>query len=139
MTDAEIMATANMEQPPGTLPGGDGYNAWANGGAPPAGAPPASYVPPGGQYYTIDPNTGSPFMPQDGGVVLVPVPTNTNTGVKLAPTPKTPGANAAVKTGPSPDATPKPLATPLKGDKPGSDKPASPGAKPAKGGKPKIS
>ncbi|HEX3101712.1 MAG TPA: serine/threonine-protein kinase, partial [Pyrinomonadaceae bacterium] len=41
MTDAEIMAaaTGTMAVPPGTLPGGDGYNAWANGGAPPIGAP----------------------------------------------------------------------------------------------------
>jgi len=126
MTDAEIMATAaNMAQPPGTLPGGDGYNAWANGGAPPPGAPPANYVQPGGQYYTIDPNTGSPFMPSEGGVVLVPVPVNTNTAVKPSPTPKNPAANAAVKPSPIPDATPKPLAVPP-GDKPAAGQPAKP-------------
>ena len=125
MTDAEIMATANMAQPPGTLPGGDGYNAWANGGAPPPGAPPAQYVSPGGQYYTIDPNTGSPFMPSEGGVVLVPVPVNTNTAVKPSPTPKNPGANAAVKPSPIPDSTPKPLAVPP-GDKPAAGQPAKP-------------
>jgi hypothetical protein len=123
MTDAEIMATANMEQPPGTLPGGDGYNAWANGGAPPPGAPPVQ-IPPGGQYYTIDPNTGSPFMPPEGGVVLVPVPANTNTAVKPSPTPKS--ANSAAKPSPSPDATPRQLATPPKTDKPASDQPSKP-------------
>jgi hypothetical protein len=135
MTDAEIMATANsMAQPPGTLPGGDGYNAWANGGAPPPGAPPAQYVQPGGQYYTIDPNTGSPFMPSDGGVVLVPVPVNTNTAVKPSPTPKNPAANAAVKPSPIPDATPKPLAVPP-GDKPAAGQPAKTPAGKVKNGK----
>ena len=68
--------STDMSQPPGTIPGGDGYNAWAGGGAPPAGAPPS--IPPGGQVYTIDPNGGSPFMPSEGGVVLVPVPANNN-------------------------------------------------------------
>ena len=136
MTDAEIMATANanMEQYPGTLPGGDGYNAWANGGAPPPGAPPAQYVPPGGQYYTIDPNTGSPFMPPDG-VVLVPVPANTNTAAKPTPSPKGNPANAAVKPSPSPDATPKPMATPPKTDKPASGQPAKTPAGKVKSGK----
>jgi hypothetical protein len=128
MTDAEIMSTANMEQPPGTLPGGDGYNPWANPGVPPPGAPPGQYVQPGGQYYTIDPNTGSPFMPPDGGVVLVPVPANTNTAPKTTPTPKGNPANANVK--PSPDATPRPLATPVAGDKPASGQPAKPAATP---------
>jgi serine/threonine-protein kinase len=137
MTDAEIMSMSNMEQPPGTLPGGDGYNPWANGVAPPPGAPPAQYVPPGGQYYTIDPNTGSQFMPPDGGVVLVPVPTNTNGAVKATPTPKGGLANAIPKGSPTPDATPKPLATPIKGDKPASGQPvATP--KPGRG-KPKVS
>jgi hypothetical protein len=123
MTDAEIMATSAMEQPPGTLPGGDGFNAWANGVAPPPGAPLQNYVPPGGQVYTIDPNTGSQFMPPDGGVILVPIPANTNTAVKPTPTPKTPPANAAVPPSLSPSATPKPMATPPKVDKPASNKP----------------
>jgi hypothetical protein len=117
-----------MEQPPGTLPGGDGYNPWANPGVPPPGAPPGQYVQPGGQYYTIDPNTGSPFMPPDGGVVLVPVPANTNTAPKTTPTPKGNPANANVK--PSPDATPRPLATPVAGDKPATGQPAKPAATP---------
>ncbi len=102
---ADTIANSNLSQPPGTLPGGDGYNPWATG-APPPGAP---YVPPGGQIVTIDPTTGSPFMPPDGGVVLVPVPVNTNTNTaKPTPTPK-PAANA--NTG-SPQATPTPKVNP---------------------------
>ncbi|MEO6051641.1 MAG: protein kinase [Pyrinomonadaceae bacterium] len=145
MTDAEIMA-ATMTQTPDMVPGGDGYNAWANGGAPPAGAPlnqgipPVGYVPPGGQYYTVDPN-GSQFMPPDSGVILVPVPANTNTAVKPTPTPKTPGANTAVQPTPVPNATPKPMATPPpKGDKPATTQPQKDKTpttgKPAKNGKP---
>jgi len=119
MTEAEIMSAANSNTalPPGSMPGGDGYNAWANGGVPPPGAPPPQYVPPGGQYYTIDPNNpNSQFMPPDGGVILVPVPANTNTGVKPSPTPKTASANAVVQT-PAPGTIPKALATPPKTDK----------------------
>jgi Protein kinase domain len=130
VTDAEIMALGNMAQPPGTLAGGDGYNAWANGGAPPPGAPTNQYVPPGGQYYTIDPNTGSPFMPSEGGVILVPVPANTNTAVKTTPTPKGNPANSAVKPPASPEATPRTFATPVT-DKPGTGQPAK--TPPAKG------
>lgn len=127
MTEAEIMANAAtmMEQPPGTLPGGDGYNPWANGGAPPVGAPLQQYVPPGGQVYQIDPNNPSQFMPADGGVILVPVPmANANTAAKPEPSPKTPAANAAAPAGPEPKTTPRPLATPPpKGDKPAAEKP----------------
>lgn len=104
-------------QPPGTMPGGDGYNAWATG-APPPGAPPNSYVPPGGQIVTIDPNNQSQFMPNDSGVILVPVPTETQP--KPSPTPKTP----AVKTPSNPDT--KPAATP----KPAPAKPAAKTAAP---------
>ncbi|MBK8466246.1 MAG: protein kinase [Chloracidobacterium sp.] len=143
MTDAEIMAvqSSNSALPMDSLPGGDGYNAWANGGAPPIGAPPAQYIPPGGQYYTVDPN-GSQFMPQDGGVILVPVPANTSTAVKPSPTPKTQTANTTVQPTPAPVTTPKPLATPPKTDKPltgqpNKDKGASV-EKPAKNSKPKT-
>lgn len=89
-----------MSQPEGTLPGGDGYNAWATG-QPPPGAPPQNYVPPGGQVYTIDPNNPSQFMPLDGGVVLVPVPANTIAEKKPSPTPtpQTPPANTAAGSG----------------------------------------
>ena len=93
-------AIANSNVLPGTLPGGDGYNPWATG-APPPGAP---TYPPGGQVVTIDPATGSPFMPTDGGVVLVPVPVNSNTNTaKPTPTPK-PQAN----TNTAPQASPTP-------------------------------
>ncbi len=120
MTEAEIMAASAgmMEVPPGTLPGGDGYNAWSGNGAPPIGAPaqgvpptgmPQPYTPPGGQTVVIDPNGGSQFMPQDSGVILVPVPvqTDTNTAPTTKPTPNT-AANAVVKPTPKPMATPPP-------------------------------
>ena len=105
----DSMSNVNMSQPPGTLPGGDGYNPWATG-APPPGAPP-QYLSPGGQVYTIDPNTGSPFMQPDG-VILVPVPVNTNTAVKPSPTPRAPAANsntAAAPNTPEPKSTPAPI------------------------------
>ncbi len=98
---------SNIAQPPGTLPGGDNYNPWGNGGAPPPGAP--TYVAPGGQVYTIDPNNPSQFMPPDG-VILVPVPANTNTAVKPTPTPKVSAANANILVTPAPNNTPKPVA-----------------------------
>jgi len=102
MSNTDIMA-----QPPGTLPGGDNYNPWATG-VPPPGAPP-QYYPQGGQVYTIDPSTGSPFMPSDG-VILVPVPANTNTATaKPSPTPKSP-ANANAQAGPA-NTSAKPAAT----------------------------
>jgi serine/threonine protein kinase len=104
---AEIISNSNMSIPPGTLPGGDGYNPWGGSG-PPAGAP--QYVPPGGQIITIDPNTGSPFIPQDGQVILVPVPANTvvNANVKPSPSPKGNNANANAAATPTPEAKPSP-------------------------------
>lgn len=99
-----------LSQPPQTLGGGDNYNPWAAGGAPPPGAPVPNYVPPGGQYY-IDPNTGSPFMPNDPGtVILVPVPSNTDTATKPTPTPKIPAANANTQTAPPANTAVKPPA-----------------------------
>ena len=67
MSNTDLMA-----QPPGTLPGGDNYNPWATG-APPPGAPLPTYIPPGGQVYTIDPNNPSQFC-RTTERVLVPVP-----------------------------------------------------------------
>ena len=141
MTDAEIMATAanTAAAPPGTLPGGDGFNAWANGGAPPPGAP--LNIPPGGQLLSGDPNTSSPFMPSLDLVCKdvmtgkeIPCPTFNQANkpvVKPTPTPKTPPANVAVQPSPTPVATPKPMATPIKpaakpikpGDQPKTNKP----------------
>lgn len=118
MTDAEIMATT-AEPLPGTFPGGDGYNAWSNGVVPPIGAPPLGVVvpqagaplnqtapplgpvQPGGQVVTINPNGGSQFMPQDGGVILVPVPKTP----EPTPTPKPPAANTQVQPSPTPAKT----------------------------------
>ncbi len=115
---SEMMANSNMAQPPGTLPGGDNYNPWASG-LPPPGAPPPTYVAPGGRVYTIDPNNPSQFMPMEGGVVLVPIPANTNSAAKPSPTPKAPPANANVQATPAPTASPqvrptqpKPASTP---------------------------
>jgi serine/threonine-protein kinase len=94
----------------GVLPGGDGYNAWANGGAPPAGAP----VPPGGSTVTVAPGQ-SPFMPPDcilqpSGIYLCPVPVSPTPAPKATPTPKSPPANANTGVSPAPSPTPKPAA-----------------------------
>ena len=61
------------------MPGGDGYNPWANGGAPPAGAP---ALPPGGQVIQVPPGQ-SPFM-MDSNCILQP------SGIYLCPVPVTP-------------------------------------------------
>ncbi|MFN6963566.1 MAG: serine/threonine protein kinase [Pyrinomonadaceae bacterium] len=115
---AELMMNSNMSMPPGTMPGGDGYNPWANGGTPPAGAPPQTYVPPGGQVITIDPNNPSQFMPTEGGVILVPVPANANTA-KPTPSPKnSPAANANAAVPPANTAAPKSTPTPRAGGTP---------------------
>lgn len=119
MTDAEIMATSAMQQSADVVPGGDGYNAWANGGVPPPGAPLQQYIPPGGQVYTIDPNGGSQFMPNDSGVILVPVPVNTpDNDPNASQSPKAPSANTATQPTPATVATPKPMATPPPKTKP---------------------
>jgi serine/threonine protein kinase len=93
----------------GMAPGGDGYNPWASG-APPAGAPPQTYVAPGGGTINVGPGQ-SPFMQdippgcsvQPSGLILCPVPVTTP---KPTPTPKPPAANA--NTGTTPVATPAP-------------------------------
>lgn len=140
LTDAELLAatTATMELPPGTLPGGDGYNPWANGGAPPPGAPPSGsqippyYIPPG-QTVTIDPAGGSQFMPNESGVILVPVPANTpqRTLSNQRPTeddePTESTAPAANTSTPRAAPTPKPLATPPpRNPRPAADAQATP-------------
>ncbi len=112
MTEGDIVS-----QPPQTLPGGDSYNPWATG-APPPGAPVPTYIPPGGNQVYIDPNTGSPFMPNDSGVILVPVPANTDTQAKPSPTPKTPAANTNTQTAPPANTAVRPPA----------DKPTQPAA-----------
>ncbi|MGI8811783.1 MAG: serine/threonine protein kinase [Pyrinomonadaceae bacterium] len=125
--DTNSNANTAMGVPPGTLPGGDGYNPWANGGAPPPGAPIQSF-PQGGQTVTLPTGGQSPFTADDGqcimqpsGLLLCPVPA-TNTAVRPTPTPRKPPANAntlapvntAVKPSPTPAAakTPAPAKTP---------------------------
>ena len=100
----EVMSNSNSSMP-GTLSGGDGYNPWASG-APPAGAPPQTYVAPGGQTLNIPPGQ-SPFMQeippgcsvQPSGLILCPVPVTTP---KPTPTPRTPPANANTAATPAP-------------------------------------
>jgi hypothetical protein len=108
-----ITSNSNIATQPGQVPGGDGYNAWANGGAPPPGAP---RVGPGGGYVTV-PNTGSQFMPpecimQPSGIYLCPVPATANATVKPAPTPKATPQNANVQPSPVPASSPKATPTP---------------------------
>lgn len=153
LTEAEIMAASTAGQAQDTLPGGDGYNAWANGGAPPAGAPlnqnlPPMQYPPGGPVMSGDPNTQSPFMPSLDLVCKdvttgkeIPCPTFNQTDkppVRPTPTPKSPPGNTAVQPTPTPAATPKPMATPPKVDKPASGQPnkAAPSKTPLKTAKP---
>ncbi len=143
--DASLVPNSNSALP-GTLPGGDSYNAWANGGVPPAGAPLSSgtnygsappagsqvptYIPPPGQRVTIDPNGGSPFMPNDGGVILVPIPTNTEPTAKPTPTPRVPAANVPVKTTPDPKTSANPnTVQPNDTSKPGAKTTSTPAKK----------
>ncbi len=120
--DSSLMENANGAIPPGTIPGGDGYDPWANGGRPPVGAPPLgsapaigappmTYTQPGGQVVTIDPNSPSQFMPNEGGIILVPIPANNDPVDKPDTTPKAPAGNTATQ--PLAQPTPKQMATPL--------------------------
>ncbi|HVF29526.1 MAG TPA: protein kinase [Pyrinomonadaceae bacterium] len=90
----EIVGNSNSNIAPGAMPGGDGYNPWASSTTPPAGAPPQTYVGPGGQTYNIPPGQ-SPFM-QDipSGCTMTP------SGLLLCPVTPTPT--------PRPTATPRP-------------------------------
>jgi hypothetical protein len=112
--DSAAITNSNTALGPGQLPGGDGYNAWANGGVPPAGAP---KVGSGGQFVTV-PSGGSQFMPPDcimqpSGIYLCPVPvTNANAAVKPTPVPKTTPQNANTQPSPAPGSTPKTSPTP---------------------------
>jgi serine/threonine protein kinase len=119
-TMPEIIGNPNMMMTD-PVPGGDGFDPWARGGAPPPGAP--NY--PTGQVITIPGDgSGSQFMPDSsGGIILIPVPVNANTSVKPSPTPKddkTPlPANTQTPTDPKetpsdtkPEAKPSPTAKP---------------------------
>lgn len=102
---------SNMNVPPGTLPGGDGYDPWKNGVQPPPGAPKVGQ---GGQVVTTDPNNPSVFMPPEGcipqpsGILLCPAPVNK---AKPTPTPKPNAANANVQPSPTPKPEVKPTPT----------------------------
>ena len=115
MPGANSNSMMPMAIPPSLQNGGDGLgdgrNYWGGNGPPPG----ATAIPPGGQTYTIDPNTGSIFMPQDDGTVLVRVPVNGNVNAKPSASPggKTPPANvnanvAAPPPSPTPAANPSP-------------------------------
>jgi serine/threonine-protein kinase len=120
-----------------TLPGadgyGDGYNAWANGGAPPLGAPPANYVPPGGGRISGDVTGNSQFMPPSGPIEfvrkdiltgecttietrqVVPCPDSSGSKPLAVPPAQKPPTNV------KPSPTPKADTTPATSDKPASD------------------
>lgn len=116
MSNTDILA-----QPPVTLPsGGDNYNPWATGVAPP-GAPPMTYVPPGGGSVSGDPNSGSPFMGPltgadlvckdiaTGAIVQCPSFPSDKPAAKPSPTPRTPPANTETQPAQPPsDAKPQP-------------------------------
>jgi hypothetical protein len=107
------------------LPGGDGYNAWANGGAPPPGAPPAN-LPPGGQRVSGDVTGTSQFMPPTGPIEfvrkdiltgectkietreVVPCPDQSGSKPLAVPPGQKPPANAKATPTPKPDASPAP-------------------------------
>jgi serine/threonine protein kinase len=113
----EIVGNSNSSSMPGVAPGGDGYNPWATG-APPPGAPPQSYVAPGGTTVNIPPGQ-SPFMQdippgctiQPSGLILCPVPVTTP---KPTPTPKTPAANANTSATPQTTTPARPTPSPAR-------------------------
>lgn len=122
LSDAEILANSNMLLQM-EMPGGDGYNAWANGGAPPPGAPPPGSVPPGGGTVIIPGDTtqipaGVMYDAEnnrcfDGGVV-VRCPWEAKQPEKPAKdgSSEKPADNDNVKPTPTPANTPKPLLAP---------------------------
>lgn len=125
----EMLSNSNMTLTvPDTLPGGDGYNPWANGVQPPSGAP--QFIPPGGQV--VDPNNPNSVFNQDEPLPIVrgtdgnyyyvvPPTTDANANVKAQPSPKTtksPNANTATQPTPATSETPKPATTPTPDAKP---------------------
>ncbi len=104
----EMFANSNMNIPPGTLPGGDGFNPWANPGQ-------FQQIPPGGQTITIDPNNPSQFMPPDGTILIPatptpspqPSPATTKTPAIEQPTPATSNTPVPANTKPAVPSTEK--------------------------------
>ena len=111
--DYSTLGNSNTAMPMDQLPGGDGYNPWANGGVPPPGAP---AIAPGGRTIEVPPGQ-SPFMMdpncilQPSGIYLCPVPVTPTPAPKATPTPRTP-ANANTNTATPPAATPTPQTRP---------------------------
>lgn len=136
MGSAQYIGNSNMAIPPGTIPGGDGYDPWANGGVRPVGAPPPGYMPPGGQTVTID-GSGGQFMPNlsdlppgctqtPSGIILCPKPVDENAEAKPTPTPKTPlVANPPSTPNTPPATTTTPETKPATKPGPAPKKPAS--------------
>ena len=119
-------SNSNMQMPE-VMPGGDGYNPWDRGGAPPPGAPPPYPVAPGGEVYSIPSDGKSVFM-QDGETYVL-VPANTNTNVQPTPQ-KTPrGTQANTQTSPTPAEKPEP--TPETKSSPAKPSPKPPANTPA--------
>ena len=109
------------------MPGGDGYDPWGRGGAPPPGAPPPSSYP--GNYVYIPGDSGSVFMPNGDQVILVPKVSDANANVEPSPAKSPKGNNANAKPSPVPSDTPDevPPPTPKPTAKP---KPSPPAEKP---------
>ncbi len=114
----EMSGNSNMIMPPngGAATYPDGINPWANGGKPPAGAPPPYQVAPGGTVITIPSNSNSPFM-QDGSL-YVPVPQNPNANANVKPTPATTKTPASVNAQPTPTPNTTTTAPPAANTKP---------------------
>jgi serine/threonine protein kinase len=88
----------------------DGFDPWKNPGKPPNGGTPYPMPQGGGagNVVVMDPDSNSPFMPQDGNTYIL-VPRNTNTTANTQPTPRTgrtPGANVSTSPTPVPNKTP---------------------------------
>ncbi len=109
---------SNLSMAPGTMPGGDGYDPWANA---PTLQPPSGTV-------TIPPDSGSPFT-MDPGCTMLPsgliiCPTRMPEA-EPTPSPRTPSTNT--NTAPRPAVTPTPATAPVRTPTP-APRPAAPPA-----------
>lgn len=117
MDNSNMMYPEQVQQ----MPGGDGYDPWGRGGAPPSGGPPPMYPQGGGEVYLVPGDSNSVFMsgeyviqvPKDGNVNanVAPVPTKTpkgnNTNTKPLPNPSdTPAENPVTNSTPKPKSSP---------------------------------
>ena len=126
--DANSLGNGNLTAPE-TLTYPDGVDPWGRGAVPPTDGSIPYPVQPGGELITIPGQGGSQFMPQfdgNGGIILIPVPSNTNTNTATpVKTPKTNPANtqAATPTPAPPQATPTPEVKQTPAAKPKSSEP----------------